>query len=141
MTRHKITVICDHGSDNAGLALALLTAVLLLGSGAAAAVAHALLVLAVVAAITIGVLAGAAVTIAILVRRRRARRFAAGALPPPWQPVVASRPAPWALHPARPAARRAAIQAPQRARAVIPGRIEDDPVPARREGRHARPPQ
>jgi hypothetical protein len=139
--RHKITVICDHGSDGAGVAVALLAAVVLVGSGAGAALAHAVVVFVIAAVVGIVVLVLAAVPVIVLVRRRRARNIAAGALAAPWRPVVTQRLAPWALPPARSAVRRAAIEAPRKpGRTVIPGRVDADPVPAPRGERHARPP-
>jgi hypothetical protein len=137
---HKITVICDHGSGGAGLALAAIVAMVLAGSGGAvASAAHALLVLVVVVVVGLVVACAAVVAIVILVRRRRAARWLAVPVPPPpWRPAVAVRPARAALPPAGRAARRAAAQLP--APKMIVGRAEPASVPLQRPGgKHARP--
>jgi hypothetical protein len=90
MSRHTITVICDHGGGGLGVAVGIVAGAVLLGSGAAAAVVSAVvLALEITAAVFAALAAVAAV---VIVRRRRGRRGwqprRSALVAPYWRPPV-----------------------------------------------------
>jgi hypothetical protein len=127
MARHKVTVTCDHGSSGgAGLALAVLAAVALIGSGAAVAVLHALLVLTIAVVSGLVLLTVLAAGVVLLVRRRRGRPVRPGLRAPVWNTCLP----PGSGRGELPRA-RAAIESARRPGRVVPGYVEDqDEAPA-----------
>jgi hypothetical protein len=96
MSRHTITVTCDHGGGGApgGLVVAVIAGVALLGSGAVAAIVSAIVAALLIGAVVLVVLAVAVVLAVVVVKRRRARSGPSAVLAPYWRPELSPAPRP-----------------------------------------------